>query len=428
MRILDATRNPSAPGVLLSSRRAERPDVHERVRTILDAVRAGGDQALLRFTREHDCPRIEEVGLRVPDDEIRKSYDRVGKKFLRALRLACANVKRFHKGQRPESRVLSKKGMVLEQRYLPLGRVGIYVPGGKASYPSTVIMNAVPAEIAGVREVVMVTPPGADGSIPPEVLVAAGECGITEMYRVGGAQAVAALAYGTESIRRVDKITGPGNAYVAAAKRMVFGDVGIDSLAGPTELVILADETADPAFLAADMIAQAEHDEAALAILITTSSAIAQGVEREVELQLGGLPRATIARQSLETNGAIILVASLREAVDLANSIAPEHLEILVKRAERIVERMTAAGAIFVGQWSPEALGDYVAGPNHTLPTGGSARFSSALSVTDFMRFTSIIEVGKRRFAKLAPHVEILAAQEGLHGHAASVRVRKAKV
>jgi histidinol dehydrogenase len=248
------------------------------------------------------------------------------------------------------------------------------------------------------------------------------------MYRVGGAQAVAALAYGTESIRRVDKITGPGNAYVAAAKRMVFGDVGIDSLAGPTELVILADETADPAFLAADMIAQAEHDEAALAILITTSSAIAQGVEREVELQLGGLPRATIARQSLETNGAIILVASLREAVDLANSIAPEHLEILVKRAERIVERMTAAGAIFVGQWSPEALGDYVAGPNHTLPTGGSARFSSALSVTDFMRFTSIIEVGKRRFAKLAPHVEILAAQEGLHGHAASVRVRKAKV
>jgi histidinol dehydrogenase len=286
-------------------------------------------------------------------------------------------------------------------------------------------MNAIPALIAGVPQIAMVTPPDREGKIAPAVLVAAAECGVTEIYRVGGAQSIAALAFGTETIHRVDKITGPGNAYVAAAKRLLFGQVGIDSVAGPTELIVVADSSARPDFVAADMIAQAEHDEQASAILVTSSTSLIQQVELELALQADRSPRQAIVRASLEHNGAIVLVGTMKEAAGIVNELAPEHLEVMVDNPERFADKITRAGAIFLGSWSTEAIGDYIAGPNHTLPTMGTARFSSGLSVTDFMRFSTVLDIGKKRFMKLAPHVEVLAAAEGLDGHAASVRIRK---
>jgi histidinol dehydrogenase len=315
--------------------------------------------------------------------------------------------------------------MVLEQRVGPIARAGIYVPGGKAAYPSTVLMNALPAAIAGVPEIVMVTPARPDGSVCAGVLVAARECGIKDVFRIGGAQAIAALAFGTSSIPRVDKITGPGNAYVAAAKRMLYGRVGIDMIAGPTEVVVVADETARPEYVAADLIAQAEHDETAAAICITTSAHAAQAVERAVAAQLDDAPRREIASAALEQHGAIIMVQTLKDALRVVNMITPEHLEIMVRRARAFAGGVHAAGSIFVGTWSTEALGDYVAGPNHTLPTMSTARFSSALGVQDFQRYTQVIEVTRRRFLELAPHAEVLAEAEGLHAHAASVRIRR---
>jgi histidinol dehydrogenase len=303
--------------------------------------------------------------------------------------------------------------------------VGIYVPGGKAAYPSTVLMNALPAAIAGVPEIVMVTPSRPDGTVSAGVLVAARECGIREIYRVGGAQAIAALAFGTATIRRVDKVTGPGNAYVAAAKRILYGRVGIDMIAGPTEVVVVADETARPEYVAADMIAQAEHDESAAAICITTSASVAQAVELAIALQLDTAARKQIAGPALEQHGAIIMVQSLKDALRVVNMLAPEHLEVMVKRPGKFADGVRAAGSIFLGDWATEALGDYVAGPNHTLPTMATARFSSALGVQDFQRYTQIINMTRKRFLKLAPHAEHLAHAEGLEGHAASVRIRR---
>ena len=317
--------------------------------------------------------------------------------------------------------------MRLRQRFSPLKRVGIYVPGGKAAYPSTVLMNAIPAAIAGVGEIVMATPCNAEGKILAEVLVAAGECGVKEVYRIGGAQAIGALTYGTETIEPVDKITGPGNAYVAAAKQLVFGVVGIDMIAGPTEVVVIADASATPSYIAADLIAQAEHDEQASPVCITTSAAVAEKISAEVDRQLENAPRRAIARPAFERNGVIIVVQDIATAVRIANALAPEHLEVMVKRPAEVVDAVTNAGAIFVGEWSMEALGDYMAGPNHTLPTSGTARFSSALSVWDFMKFTNIVECSKSRFLELAPHIEILAGVEGLDGHGASVRIRRGK-
>ena len=424
MRILDFGRDPAGVRQFLERRSFDSSPVEARVREILDAVRRDGDKALLRLTAELDCPLIAQAGLRVGSGEIDRAYAHVGKRFLKALRAARTNVKRFHRRQRPQSWRLDSKGMSVEQRFYPLERVGIYVPGGKAAYPSTVLMNAIPAVIAGVREIAMVTPPDRQGAVAPAVLVAAAECGVSEIYRAGGAQSIAALAFGTETIRRVDKITGPGNAYVAAAKRLVFGQVGIDSVAGPTELVIVADQTAKAEFVAADMIAQAEHDEDAISILITTSTTLTQQVELEIALQLERSRRQKIAGTSLERHGAAIFVPTLKDAATIVNGLAPEHLEIMVHQPERFARRITTAGALFLGPWSTEAVGDYIAGPNHTLPTMGTARFSSALSVTDFMRFSSVLDVGKKRFMKLAPHVEVLAEAEGLDGHAASVRIR----
>jgi histidinol dehydrogenase len=303
--------------------------------------------------------------------------------------------------------------------------VGIYIPGGKAAYPSTVLMNAVPAAIAGVKEIVMVTPCNRDGKILPEVLVAAAECGIREVYRIGGAQAIGALAFGTESIRRVDKITGPGNAYVAAAKKMVFGTVGIDMIAGPTEVVILADETAEPAFVAADLIAQAEHDELAWPVLVTTSPRLAEQVIGEVTVRLESAERRAVAGRSLADHGVAVIVKSRSAAVELVNALAPEHLEVILRRPHDAVRMVRHAGSVFVGHWAAEALGDYIAGPNHTLPTLGTARFSSPLGVHDFVKFTNIIELSKKGMARIAPHAEALAEAEGLFGHAASVRIRR---
>ena len=425
MQTLDAVRDPRSVDALLHRQQVGDRDLEDRVRQILDEVQKEGDEALTTLTRQLDCKFIDSLGLRVSERDVEAAFGNVSKQFLKALRIARKNIRQFHAHQRIRSWSIKSKGSKLQQRMNPLKRVGIYIPGGKASYPSTVLMNAIPASVAGVAEIVMVTPCNAEGKIAPEVLVAARECGVSEIYRIGGAQAIAALAFGTESIRRVDKITGPGNAYVAAAKQMVYGRVGIDVIAGPTEVVVVADATARPEFVAADMIAQAEHDERASAILVTTSAGIARQVEREISRQLESAPRRAIVQRSLDGQGTIILVESLTQAARIVNDLAPEHLEVIVKKPNAFVDKILNAGSIFVGPWSTEALGDYVAGPNHTLPTSGTARFSSALSVYDFMKFTNVIEFTRGKFEQLGPHVEVLAEAEGLFGHAASVRVRK---
>lgn len=425
MRILDLTSNPSAAKQLTARRLESNREIEERAREILDLVKEGGDIALIEFTRKYDSREIEIAGLRVSEKELAEARKKVGRDFLTAITLAHRNIIRFHRKQKLPSWTLKSAGMSLGQRVRPLRRVGIYVPGGKAAYPSTVLMNAIPAAIAGVPEIVMVTPCGKDGTIRPEVLVAASLCGVKEIYRIGGAQAIAALAFGTETIRPVDKITGPGNAYVAAAKKLVFGSVGIDMIAGPTEVVIVADVSANPTYVAADMIAQAEHDELASPILITTSANLIPAVEKELTGQLKDAPRREIANQALENCGALVLVPSLDDAVRLVNELAPEHLEVQIRHPKGFIAKVTNAGAIFVGKWSTEALGDYLVGTNHTLPTMSTARFSSALSVFDFLHFTNVVEVSERRFRALAPHLEVLAKAEGLYGHAASATVRR---
>jgi histidinol dehydrogenase len=427
MQIIDYATHADEVRGRITRGRAIEGGIVNRTREILERVRSDGDKAVLEYTRAFDCPLIDEIGLRVSDAEIDTARKDVDRQFIKALRKSIKNVVRYHERQLPKSWTLKHKGIRLQQRFAPLRRVGIYVPGGKAAYPSTVVMNAIPAKIAGCDEIVMVTPANREGKILPEVLVAAQECGVNEIYRIGGAQAIGALAFGTQSITPVDKITGPGNAYVAAAKQQVFGVVGIDMIAGPTEVVVIADEDADPAFVAADLIAQAEHDELASPICLTTSLSFAGRVSDEVDRQLSAAPRRSIAAAAFEKHGCAIIVKDLDVAVELANALAPEHLEVLVKKPSRIVRKIRNAGAIFVGEWSTEALGDYVAGPNHTLPTSGTARFSSALSVFDFMKFTNIVSCSKRRFMQLAPYIETLATVEGLAGHAESVRIRREK-
>jgi histidinol dehydrogenase len=427
MRILEFTGDEAAVRALIRRRHMLDPAIVSRAQEILAAVERDGDAAVLQYTRTYDCPEIEKYGMRVHDTEIRAAYKAVSAGLLRALRKARMNVARYHKKQMPRSWSMTDAGLRLEQRFKPIARVGTYVPGGKAAYPSTVIMNAVPASIAGVKEIVMVTPAGKDGGISPVVLVAAAECGVTEIYRIGGAQAIAALAFGTATIRPVDKITGPGNAYVAAAKKLVYGTVGIDMIAGPTEVVVIADDTADPSFVAADLIAQAEHDQDATSLCLVTSRDLAMRIAAEVAGQIEGAPRSLIARTSLEQHGRIIVVPSVKVAVDLANTIAPEHLEIVTRNARKVSRDIRNAGAIFVGRWATEALGDYVAGPNHTLPTSGTARFSSALNVMNFLTFSNVIECSKGHFMKLAPYGETLARAEGLAGHAASMAIRRQK-
>lgn len=412
---------------LLHKRTLDLEKVDDAVRDIVNSVKTGGDEALCAATARLDGIRLEASGIRVGPDEIEAAYNSVSEDFLVALRKAAQNIVQFHRKQLRNSWIDPQSdGTLLGQLLLPLRRVGIYVPGGKASYPSSVLMNAIPAAVAGVREIVMVTPPGRNGSINPHTLVAAAEAGVTEIYRAGGAQAIAALAYGTQTIAKVDKIVGPGNIYVTAAKRQVFGMVDIDMLAGPSEVLIIADETARPEFVAADMLAQAEHDEMASAVLVTPSTRLAQNVQQALIDQLKNLNRREVAEKSIRERGAIVITGTLAEAVQVADSFAPEHLELLVRDPYMWLGKLGNAGAIFLGQYSPEPVGDYFAGPNHVLPTGGTARFFSPLNVDTFMKKTSIIGYSPGALQRDGKYIVTLAMMEGLDAHAAAVKIRLA--
>lgn len=395
------------------------------VRTVIQAVVKEGDAALRRYSAEFD--KVELGELRVTDEEIQAAYAQVEPDFVTALRRAADNIRKFHEKQKRTSWFdLQDNGTMLGQVMRPLKRVGVYVPGGKAAYPSSVLMNVIPAQVAGVKEIAMVTPPatGGEAGINPHILVAAAEAGVTEMYRVGGAQAIAALAYGTESIPAVDKICGPGNIYVALAKRFVYGVVDIDSIAGPTDIVVLADDSADPVYVAADLLSQAEHDEMASAILVTPSEALAAQVSAELERQLAELPRRAIAEVSLRERGALLTVADLAEGVDVVNRIAPEHLEIMTADPLALLGSIENAGAIFLGPYSSEPVGDYFAGPNHILPTNGTARFSSPLNVDDFLKKSSVISYSKQALIANGQDIMTLARNEGFDGHARAIQVR----
>jgi len=406
-------------------RAAVSAEAEEVVRPILAGVREKGDTALLEYAKRFDGASLTPGTLQVTPDEVTQAFDYLQPEAIEALRLAAARIEHFHRRQLPHSWFLTEEGAVLGQLCRPLDAVGIYIPGGKAVYPSTVLMCGVPAAVAGVERRVLCTPVTADLTVHPAVLVAASLAGIAEIYKVGGAQAIAALAYGTDSIPRVDKIVGPGNMYVATAKRLVAGMVGIDGTAGPTEMVVVADETGDPAYIGADLLAQAEHDEMAMTVCITVSEALAKAVVVELKRQLADLPRRRIAEASLAHNGAVLVVPTLDAAFALVNRIAPEHVELHCQDPWSHLDRIRHAGAVFVGAFSPEALGDYLAGPNHVLPTGGTARFASPLSVEDFLHRTSLLHFTEEGLKRLAGPAVTLASLEGLDGHARAVRIRQ---
>ena len=409
---------------LVAAKRETSADVDLTVADIIDDVRDRGDVSLAELSLRFERIEIGRIGLKIAAAEIEAAIGACERTALEALKLAHARVMDFHLRQKPADLFFTDPlGVELGWRWRPIDSVGLYVPGGAATYPSSVIMNAVPAKVAGCRRLAMVMPTP-DGAINPLVLAAARIAGVDEIYRVGGAQAIAALAYGTGTIAPVDKIVGPGNAYVAAAKRRVFGVVGIDMIAGPSEVVVLADRSADPRFVAADLLAQAEHDEAAQSILITDDRGLARAVEAEVERQLESLPRAKIAGASWRDNGAVILCPSLKAAIPLVDRLAPEHLEIMADDAEALSDKIANAGAIFLGPHTPEAIGDYVGGSNHVLPTARSARFSSGLGVLDFMKRTSLLKCDARSLAALGPAAIALGQAEGLEAHARSVALR----
>ncbi|NET48500.1 MAG: histidinol dehydrogenase [Merismopedia sp. SIO2A8] len=396
------------------------------VREVLQAVKTDGDQALLHYTKEFDQQQLTPDELRVSGAEMEAAYQHVPTPLLEAIRLACRNVEAFHRKRVPRSWVeFEPDDVILGKRYTPVDRAGLYVPGGRASYPSSVIMNVIPARVAGVPRIVMVTPPGPKKQVNPVVLVAAQEAGVNEIYRVGGAQAIAALAYGTATIPSVNVITGPGNVYVALAKKMVYGIVGIDSIAGPSEVLVIADSAANPVHVAADLLAQAEHDPMAAAILITTDSALARQVVSEVNAQLKEHPRRIDTEKAIAHYGLVIIVDTLETAAKLSNEFAPEHLELEIGEPWDLMEHIRHAGAIFLGYSTPEAVGDYIAGPNHTLPTSGAARYASALGVETFMKHSSIIQYSPRALQSVAQSIDTLATAEGLPSHAASVRLRQ---
>ncbi len=395
------------------------------VSAILSRVRKEGDAALFAFEKEFDHCALTKDTLYVSDEEVSEAYKAVPEEFVRIIRRAIGRIRHFHEQQLPKSWFMTEdNGMVLGQKVLPLERVGVYVPGGKAAYPSSVLMNVIPAKTAGVKEILMCTPPGRDGLVTPTTLVAAKEAGVHKIVKAGGAQAIAAMAYGTESVPKVDKITGPGNIFVALAKRAVYGHVSIDSVAGPSEITVLADGTADAHYVAADLLSQAEHDELASAILVTTSETLAKDVIREIEEYLKTLSRAEIIRKSLDRFGHFFVADTMEEAVEAVNAIAPEHLEIVTEEPFLMMTRIRNAGAIFIGPNSSEPLGDYFAGPNHVLPTNGTARFFSALSVDDFIKKTSIIYSSKEALGDLHEDIAAFANAESLTAHANSVEVR----
>jgi histidinol dehydrogenase len=395
------------------------------VREVLQAIKRQGDKALLHYTEEFDHQTLSIDQLRVSGSELDAAYQQVSKELLDAIQLAAQQIEAFHRQRVPKSWVqFGDDDVVLGKRYTPVDRAGLYVPGGRACYPSTVLMNAIPAKVAKVPQVVMVTPPGSDKTINAAVLVAAQEAGVQEIYRVGGAQAIAALAYGTETIPKVDVITGPGNIYVTLAKKLVYGTVGIDSLAGPSEVLIIADEAANPVYIAADLLAQAEHDPMAASILLTSEAQLAKQVQKEVERQLKDHPRRLLTEKAIAHFGLIVLVDSLDEAAELSNEFAPEHLELEIAEPWDLLEKIRHAGAIFLGHSTPEAVGDYLAGPNHTLPTSGAARYASALGVETFMKHSSLIQYSSTALNKVSSAIQALAEAEGLPSHADSVRLR----
>lgn len=391
---------------------------------IIGTVREQGDEALFAYTAKFDQLNLDQ--LRVTEEEMIEARVAVSEEFMRAIKKAHQNITTFHEEQKEKSWFITgEQGVVLGQKVTPLDSVGIYVPGGKASYPSTVLMNAIPAKIAGVKNIVITTPAQKDGKVNPHVLVAAAEVGVETIYKVGGAQAIAALAYGTETVQKVVKIVGPGNAYVARAKKWVFGDVAIDMIAGPSEICVVADDTAVPSYVAADLLSQAEHDERATAICITTSESFAEALQGEVRKQTAVAERKAIIEQSITDNGRIVVVDSLAEAFELVNELAPEHLQLMIENPMEKVQYIENAGAIFLGNHSPEALGDYIAGPNHTLPTSGTSTFSSPLGVYDFVKKSSIIHYTKEALQDVSDDIITLANAEGLSAHANSIAIRK---
>lgn len=398
-------------------------NVEDAVTEIIANVKAQKDAALFAYTETFD--KVTLSGLQVSQQEIAEAFDSADPEFIRVMKDAAANIEAYHKNQVRKGFEISKDGgIVLGQKITPLAKVGIYVPGGTAAYPSTVLMNSIPAKLAGVGEIVMVTPPGRDGRVNPAILCAAKIAGVDKIFKVGGAQAIAALAYGTESVPCVDKIVGPGNAFVAEAKRQVYGKVAIDMIAGPSEILVLADSQSNPAYVAADLLSQAEHDKMASAVLVTDSYELAQKVQQEVEKQLGVLPREQIARPSIDDFGKIIVCSDLIQGIEVANRIAPEHLEICVDDPFIYLDKIENAGSVFLGRYCPEALGDYYAGTNHTLPTSGTARFSSPLSVDDFIKKISYTYYDQNAIQKAAPDIALFARKEGLEAHARSAEIR----
>ncbi|MBE6782820.1 MAG: histidinol dehydrogenase [Ruminococcaceae bacterium] len=397
--------------------------VEDIVSGIIDNVRNNGDKALKEYSLKFDKAEIE--NLEVTKEEIEEAYNSEDKAFIATLEKARDNIHHFHSHQVRNNFIINDKdGVILGQKITPIEKVGLYVPGGTASYPSSVLMNAVPAKIAGVKEIVMVTPPDKSGNIPAPILAAAKVAGVDRIFKTGGAQAVAALAFGTESMPKVDKVVGPGNVFVATAKRMLYGLVDIDMIAGPSEILVLADGTCNPEFVAADLLSQAEHDKLASAVLITDSAELAHKVSAELEKQIPELPRCEIARTSIDTNGKIIIAENMRQAVEISNEIAPEHLEVCVDNPFELLNLITNAGSIFLGKNVPESLGDYLAGPNHTLPTSGTARFSSPLSVDDFIKKSSFIYFSEEALNEVGEDVVRFANKEGLHAHGRAVSKR----
>lgn len=408
------------------ARTSSSQDVSGIVAPIIADVRARGDQALRDYTRKFDG--VEITGVEVPRTEIDAAHAAMDKAFIAVLEKAADNIRSYHSRQKRESFVISEReGIVLGQKIVPVAVAGIYVPGGTAAYPSTVLMDTIPAKIAGVGQVVMVTPPGRDGKVSQAVLAAAKVAGVDRVFQVGGAQAIAALAYGTESVPKADKIVGPGNIFVAEAKKQVSGVVSIDMIAGPSEILIIADSKSDPAVVAADMLSQAEHDRNASAVLVTDSRELAPKVAEELEKQLAVLPREEIARASIETNGKIIIASSIEQAIEVSDRIAPEHLELCVDNPFDYLDRIRNAGSVFLGRNCPEALGDYLAGPNHTLPTSGTARFSSPLSVDDFIKKYQFTYYTRDALSAVAPDIALFARREGLEAHARSALAREGK-
>ena len=394
------------------------------VNEIINNVRANRDKAIFDYTKKFDKADIDASNIRVTKEEIQEAYDKVDEKLLAVIRKSLVNIKKYHEKQLQNSWFTSEDGIILGQKVTALEKAGVYVPGGKAVYPSSVLMNVLPAKVAGVDKIVMCTPPGADGKVYPSTLVAANEAGVDEIYKVGGAQAIAAMAFGTESVPKVDKIVGPGNIFVALAKKAVFGYVSIDSIAGPSEILVLADETANPRYVAADLLSQAEHDEMASAILITTSKELAAKVSDEVDGFVKVLSRQEIIQKSLDNYGYILVADNMDDAIDAVNEIASEHMEIVTKDPFTVMTRIRNAGAIFIGEYSSEPLGDYFAGPNHVLPTNGTAKFFSALSVDDFIKKSSIISYSREALEKVHTDIEQFAQCEQLTAHANSIKVR----